>query len=352
MYYNCHIHIFTEKDVPNKFLPLGLVNLLRTKLGYIIITGIMKNVFFWTKNDVLDRYARFVTTGRLGSQQMIFEKCKDYYPDDTSFIVLPMDMAFMGAGKVPRPYIEQLEDLHLTCIKYPQIIPFIHVDPRREGVLELVKKCVEEWNFKGIKLYPPLGVFPYDKSFDPIYEYCQEKNLPIIAHCSPYNPVHYKGSMNKLKKLLAMSDLPIDTKGKNKKELCSYFTHPENYKKVVERFPRLRICLAHFGSQYYWGKFIHNPREENNWFRIIREMCVKYENFYTDISFTMSEPKYFALLKVSLTDKELRKKVLFGSDYYMVQVESDERRFGLELRGYLGEEDFNQIAIENPQAFL
>lgn len=352
MYYNCHIHTFKDSDVPNRFLPLALVKILRTSAGYKTISKIMKNIIFWEDDDVLDRYVKFVTTGRLESQQKIFEKCRDFYPDDTKFIILPMDMAYMGAGKVPRPYKEQLEELYHLTQTYPQVLPFIHVDPRREGVLDLLKECVEDWNFKGVKLYPPLGYFPYDPDLDPIYEYCQEKNLPLLTHCSPYNPVHFKGKKKHLKKLLEKSIEPIETKGKKKKELCSRFTYPGNFKYVVEKFPNLRICFGHFGSQYYWDKFIHDPGEKDNWMRVIRDMCIEYDNFYADISFTMADMKYFSMLKILLADEKLRKKILFGSDYYMVEVESNERRFGLDLRAYLGEDYFNTIATENPKAFL
>ena len=129
MYYNCHIHIFRDIDVPNKFLPFGFVKILRSTAGYKIISSIMKKLIFWTDNDILDRYIKFVTTGRLGSQKKIFEKCKDYYPENTKFIILPMDMAYMGAGEVPIPYNEQLNELYELSKDYPQLLPFVHVDP-------------------------------------------------------------------------------------------------------------------------------------------------------------------------------------------------------------------------------
>ncbi len=58
-----------------------------------------------------------------------------------------MDMAYMGASKVPRPYDEQLSKLAELKKVYSQLVPFIHIDPRREGVMELLKKCAEEWGF-------------------------------------------------------------------------------------------------------------------------------------------------------------------------------------------------------------
>ena len=352
MFYNCHIHIFKDSDVPNKFLPLALVKILRTKLGFSIITRIFKRINPFTDKDMFDRYVKFIKVGKLGSQRKIFEECKKFYPDNTQFIVLPMDMAYMGAGKVNRPYEEQIKKLSGLKQIYPQVIPFLHIDPRREKILDLLKICVEERGFKGIKLYPPLGYFPYDEKLYPIYEYCQKNNLPVITHCSPYNPVHFKGKKKKLLSLLSKSKTPLDTKRKSRKELCSYFTHPANYKYVINDFNKLRICFAHFGSEYFWEMFIHHPDEKNNWFSIIRNMITEYENFYTDISFTLNNKKLFSLLKVLLSDEKLRNKILFGSDYYMVKTESDERRFGLDLRAFIGEEYFTSIAINNPKVFL
>ena len=41
-----------------------------------------------------------------------------------------------------------------------------------------------------------------------------------------------------------------------------------------------------------------------------------------------------------------------GSDFYMNQLRYSERSFGLDLRGYLGEDDFKTIAYTNPRKFL
>ena len=352
MFYNCHIHIFKDEDVPLKFLPLQLVRFLSTKTGFKVISRFLNNINPFSDNDMFDRYVKFIKIGKLGSQQKIFEECMRFYPKETRFIVLPMDMAFMGAGPVPRPYEKQLEKLADLKRKYPQVIPFIHIDPRREGIFDLFKKSVEEWGFKGVKLYPPLGYFPYDERLHPFYAYCQENNLPIIVHCSPFGPVHFKGKRKELITLLSKSITPIVTEGKSKKELYSMFTNPLNYKHVIRDFNKLRICFGHFGSAYYWEKYIHDPGDENNWFVIIREMIAEYENFYADISFTLNNEVYFPLLKILLGNETLRNKILFGSDYYMVETETNERRFGLDLRAYLGENLFTSIAVTNPEKFL
>ena len=351
-FYNSHIHTFIDKDIPNKYLPFGIVPILRSKVGYKLFSGVLKHIIPFTDEDMFDRYNRFIEIGRYDTQQEIFDGCKIYYPSDTEFIVLPMDMAFMGAGKVPRLYDEQIDELGAMAKKSQQVIPFIHIDPRRKNMMDLLKRSVEELGFKGVKLYPNLGCFPYDEAFYPVYEYLQANNLPIIAHCSPYNPVHFKGSKKELTELLSKSKEPIDTKGKKVKELCCHFGNPLNYEYVIKDFPKLRICLAHWGSEYYWEKYMEAPQVEGNWFVQLKEMIEKHETIYTDISFTLNNQKYFPLLKVLLNDPKINSKILFGSDYYMVETQANERRFGIDLRACIGENNFQKIAINNVEAFL
>ena len=352
MYYNIHIHTFTEQDIPRRFLPLKLVRVLASKTGFSVLANILNNINPFSDKDMFDRYVIFIGIGKLGSQQKIFERCMQFYPENNKFVVLAMDMAFMGAGKVPNPYEKQLEELAALKRTYPQIRPFIHIDPRRENAYDLLRKSMEEWGFNGIKIYPPLGYFPYDERLYPVYEYCTKHNLPVIAHSSPFNPVHYKGKKKEIIKLLEKSRTAVDTQKKNKKELCSYFTHPRNYQYVLQDFKDLRISFAHFGSSYFWEKYLDNPAEKDNWFRIIKNMMKKNPNLYADISFTLYDKEFFSLLKVLLTDEKLKKQILFGSDYYMVQTETVERRFSLDLRAYLGEDIFNTVALHNPKAFL
>ena len=352
MYYNCHIHTFKDSDVPMKFLPLGLVRILSTKAGFKVIARLLNNMNPFSDNDSLDRYVKFVKTGKLGSQKEIFKEVKRFYPDNTKFVILPMDMAYMGAGKVPRKYEDQINELAQLKKEFPQVIPFFHVDPRREGYFEMFKNSVETLGIQGLKIYPPLGYFPYDPALYPVYQYCVDKNLPVMSHCSPYNPVHFKGKKKEVIRLLSKSATPIDTDKKNMKELCSNFTHPKNWEKVMTDFPKLKLCLGHFGSSYYWKKYIENPGDPNNWFDIIRKMMPNYPNLYSDISFTLYNEEYLPLLKVLLSDPVLKERILFGSDYYMVETKTDERAFGLKLRAFIGEDYFNAIAAVNPNRYL
>ncbi|MBT3206855.1 MAG: amidohydrolase family protein [Bacteroidetes bacterium] len=352
MIYNTHIHIFKTEDIPVKFLPLKLVRFFASKSGSFFASKILNNINPFSNKDIFDRYKKFMSIGNLDSQEAIFDECQKFYPPDTKFVVLPMDMAFMEAGKVIRPYENQIEELAKLAQKNEKILPFLHIDPRRKGIFDFLKKCVEDWNFKGIKLYPPLGYFPYDKRLYPIYEYCENNNLPVISHCSPYNSVHFRGKKENLFKLLSEAKIKIETEGKNNKELCYYFAHPKNYEYVLKDFMKLKINLAHFGSDYFWDRFLDSPKEKENWFSIIRNMIVEYENLYTDTSFTLNNQNYFSLFKVLLANQKIRDKILFGSDYYMVETQTNERRFSLDLRAFIGENNFNIIARKNPKRFL
>lgn len=352
MFYNCHIHTFTVDDVPRKFLPLGLVRLLASRNGGRFVSRILNRLNPFSDHDVFDRYVRFLDIGKMGSQEGIFLECRKFYSRDTRFVVHAMDLSCMRAGKVPRMYEDQLHELSKLADKYPEVIPFVHIDPRRRNYLELFHRCVEKWGFKGVKIYPTLGYFPYHPGLHPVYEYCQKHNLPVLAHCSPYNPVHYRGSRKDVLAMLRHSRITPDLEINTRKGLCANFADPRNWEYVLNEFSGLTLCLAHFGSEHYWKEYLDRPGNPNNWFQLIRKMITKYPGLYTDISFTVNKEKYFPLLKILMTDNTLKRKILFGSDFYMVQTRTTERHFGLDLRARLGEEDFKTIAFDNPKRFF
>lgn len=350
--YNCHIHTFTEQDVPRDFLPLGLVRLLATKVGYKFVTGLLKTFNFISSEDQFKKYAQFASIGKLGSQEEIFLNCAKYYPENTKFILLAVDMRYMNAGKIPRKYNEQLNELEKIFYDYPdRIIPFVHIDPNNREVFYIEDFLSENPWIRGIKLYPPIGHYPNDERLTRLYKYCSAFNLPIIAHCGPISPTHNKSSKKDICKLL---NIPYDKEAKklSKMELCAKFAHPKNYISILEQFPNLKICLAHWGSEISWQGYMENPNDKNNWLYDINEMMKKYPNLYTDVSFSLNNTEYFSVLKILLLDEKIRERVLFGSDYYMVQTTSSEKRFSMDLRAYLGEDLWKQISNTNPKRFL
>jgi len=157
-----------------------------------------------------------------------------------------------------------------------------------------------------------------------------------MAHCSP-------GIVNSKK-------IPL--------EEAHAFADPDNYKVVMDTFPKLRICLGHFGGISEWRRHLDEfgGTQKTTWLSKIRSMVnsSKYSNLYADISYTIFNFKENStLLSVLLEEDQIIEKVLFGSDFYMDKSEDySEKRLSIDLRSVLGEEKFWQIANANPKVFL
>ena len=91
---------------------------------------------------------------------------------------------------------------------------------------------------------------------------------------------------------------------------------------------------------------------EDNWFVLICDMLKKYEGAYADISYTTSNTDLMALFHVYAQGEKLQHKILFGSDFYMAQLERNERWFSINVRSCFGEETFWRLAQQNVEKFL
>lgn len=138
--------------------------------------------------------------------------------------------------------------------------------------------------------------------------------------------------------------------------------------------------MGHFGGCEEWENYLHNPwvadkdisyegypalekrhwsfdiktkEGQFSWFSIICQLIMKYENVYADVSYMLNKQEYHPMLKTILESSEqIRRRVLFGTDYYVVAQTGSERELSFNLRGYLGEDLFKQIAETNPREYL
>lgn len=361
--YNCHIHTFTEDHVPDKFIGYGIDNLLRIKPIRGTLFFILKNILPFTDRDLLDRYVRFAEIASKANQQKVLKIVMGYYPESTKFVILPMDMEYAEMGYVSHKIDEQHEELAELCKKpkyQGKLFPFVAVDPRRDGILGMTKNLIENEGFKGIKIYPPLGYFPQDPRLDPVYEYAEANELPVMTHCSR-GGVYTKGDIKD--KIKEHPHAPMNPGRLKNKDLTDYFTDPFNYKKVFEKFPDLKMCLAHFGGDEEWEKYLDDPWDPNtgtewdmSWLSKIRDMLKSgdYPNLYTDISYTiLSMEDSMHILNIFMEDADLAPKIMFGTDFYMVEREKKkERRLPMKLRSVIGEDKFRMIAETNPKKYL
>lgn len=350
--FNCHTHIFTTKNVPNNFLPWYL-RIVANGLVKVGTVNIFRRIGLKGLAYRLNRFVIFKAIGEKKGQAEVFKHLRGFYPEDTQHVVLSMDMEYMAAGKVPQPFEEQLRELSELKKRHGErILPFVFAHPNRPNIHKLVKEYITNQNFAGIKIYPALGYFPTDPRLDTLFAWAETKQIPIMTHCSR-GGVYYKGKLT-----TTMRTDPSDGKvyPKTKKsEFTDVYTDPDRYEPLLTKYPKLKLCFAHFGGATEWDKYLDqswHTATEQTWFNKIKELMIKYENVYTDISYTLYHPKYYGLLKVTLQDPKLRKKILFGTDYYMQEQETSERKFGINLRAYVGEQDFKQMAMVNPIDYL
>lgn len=345
-------------------------------------------------------------------QASIFNFLKKNYPTRTRFVVLTMDMEYMEAGRPKVSYLDQVSELERIKKNKEDMLPFIFADPRRiaatrnkkgqENYEGLMKSLLSRNIFNGIKIYPALGYYPFDKDLIPILEFAQEYEIPVMTHCIR-GTVFYRG-----KKKPEWSQHPIlkynSKEGEYKNipfpqkrnyDFTTNFTHPLNYHCLLDKtllsgflgvekdLSRLKICLGHFGgedewnlySQDAWNNYNNNiaPIEKElylkrkntlnhastrtiwwnaSWLSVIYDLIVTYENVYADVSFILHNQQLFPLLKYILQDEKVRHRILFGTDYYVVAQKGVDKALYQNLRSYLGEELFLRIAETNAAEYV
>lgn len=336
--FNCHIHTFTIKHVPKNYIHPVLSKLIQYQIIRKPLLFLLSLIDPFDNRDSIQRYGNLVDISTNKKQADILDIVKKYYPTDTRFAVMPMDMTFMGKGELPRSIAQQHEELaNLAKQSNGTVIPFAAIDPRHPTLAQDLKDLFINSkygiNFTGIKLYPALGYRPgHDKSLDTVFAFADEHNLPVMVHCSRGGIRH--DDFNKAK--------------------ANSYSDPNNYRAVLNEWKNLRLCLGHFGGPEVWKNYLENPSGNDTWLSSILEMIKEYDNLYADISSTIfSFQQNAPILKVLLQDSEIQKKVLLGSDYYMAeQFRFEEKRLSINLRATLGDPLFWQIANTNPQTFF
>lgn len=189
--------------------------------------------------------------------------------------LLPLDLISTTGG-----YLGTNEQVAQAVAAYPErLIGFASVDPSREDSIKVLTKAFEEQKLSGLKLHPSKQRFyPDDPKMDPIYELCLKYNKPIIFHSGV--------------------SMEPDTLTK--------YAHPLRFEEIAYRFPKLRICLAHFG----WP-----------WVREVCMLMLKFKNVYSDTALLyFDNPKEFYAQSFGVDigpywiERSLRHQVMFGSD--------------------------------------
>lgn len=362
MIYNCHSHVFTVKCAPDRFIGLPIAKLLSNRIFSFKLTRFLRRAIPGEK-DFLEKYANFLAIGREKSQEQVFEDLIAFYPSDTRFIILTIDMDYMGAGEAILNYPSQLYQIIEIKKKYPDsFIPFISIDPRRgdaRSLLDFLKLHVEKLGFGGIKLYPSLGFFPFDNRLSEVYKYAEEKQIPIITHCTN-GGIYYRGKSFTQDQINPVNLNPNSSrsfdfsKSQNLKngEFKNLFLDPDNYLEVLQVYPKLKLCFAHYGGN---NQILDSKKGiKNTWYEKIKNLLnhPNFPNIYTDISYTLCDKKVFKYLLEDIRNDTINKKLLFGTDFFMTTREKREDYLFNDFRYILSSDEFNLISNINPITFL
>lgn len=341
---NCHVHTFTADHVPVGFLPLRLGGLFKVPFIRGPARFLLAQLNPLDSRDRFQRIGNFLDLANGGSQRALLDRVRARYPGGTRFVVLALDLAYMGRGTVPVPLEAQHAELAaLRDALGDAVIPFAAVDPRRPGVRAMAESLVERHGFAGLKVYPNLGFAPtHPVLMDEVWPWAEARGVPVMAHCS-------RGGI----------------RGRDvSREALDALASPAAWVPVLERFPRLRVCLAHMGGDAEWRAYFADDRRvaaagdarRQSWLKQLLDLLRSgaHPGLYTDVSYTVfNMERYVPALKVFLADDRVRARVLFGSDYYMAEHERfEERLLSMRLRGELGEGWFWELAEANPRAWL
>lgn len=265
---------------------------------------------------------------------------------------------------------QEEELLQLAAAHPGRVLPFYVVDPRRPGNFlygpdgevdvspvtdRLLPRLGGKGCFYGFKLYCPNGYSPTDPALMALYEYCERHRVPLTAHCSgggfaSFSPsirvhghVYRDGEVVPHDGVLEFRHYRL-TDGMRVKEKAGILNHPRLWEKVMEAFPRLRLNLAHFGSQ----------DEGTEWTELIYGMMEKFPGLHTDLSCITEISKLREMREYLVkAPEQVRRKFLFGSDFYLNLLFLDGMKEYMEnFRNTFTEQERHELMTVNPSEFL
>jgi predicted TIM-barrel fold metal-dependent hydrolase len=301
-------------------------------------------------------YPRFLGT-LMKNELEIVRAARQDYPGVDLMVHHLMDMERPYGDAPSLSLARQHERLPPLARRFPgQILGFVAFDPfRRAAALPAVAAALQSGAALGVKFYPPSGyraagngAWPdkpswwklalrdqwgaryrgwsgedLDRVTRDFFAYCQRHDVPILAHCTPDGFEAAEGYG-------AMGD-------------------PRYWRAVLEKFPRLRLTLAHAGGGESWfsdGTWTGDADfDQRAW-----DLATRYEHVYLDLSYSdeVLDPGSLAALRRRLTALLARQpdpsrpfplgdKLVYGSDWHMVAVLDERARIFAALRGLFDE---------------
>jgi uncharacterized protein len=395
--YNIHTHIFTGHCAPKDFLQVGihLGDGASSFLKWLFLTKPVSWLITKFGGLFPNKTLQFLKIGVMASQEDVFVNLKSAYDNSAHsgirMVALSIDMDYMTDSnqKPKQDFDAQIQEVNKLKKSYPNtLFLFYGVDPRNPAIgnLDKIKMALESNAFTGIKLYPPNGFFPFDPRLDKLYEYAEANSIPIMTHCTrggsyyigkkvwsviPDTPASLNPShpiMSKIVKRIAAYKNASDKSYRENAKACNLFTHPENYLPVLDKYPKLKLCIAHMGGDIEilgaknpnakhatWSKkamLLEGCTE--TWYDIIKNEILidQFPNTFTDISYSLCDVNCMTTLFGDLQSGKINTdRVLFGTDYFMVTKENAELKVIATAENHL-KQYFPSMMNQNNKRYL
>ena len=165
---------------------------------------------------------------------------------------------------------------------------------------------------------------------DKVYTYCEERNIPLLMHCTNMG-FYFKDEF------------------RNNSD-------PDIWMPVMEKHPNLKICFGHFGgAENLTGDTI----PDDSWTGKIIKLMEKYKRIYADISYHTEpmdggnkEDNYFKNIKTLMVNDNCKNRLLFGTDFFLVRQRLKDKNYWNYYKKHFSEDVFTKLTEENPQQFL
>ncbi len=293
-----------------------------------------------------------------------------YEPSDYRLVMCApaiVDYNYWLEDQSPSPLQDQVELMGLLSLKQP--IPmhgFIAFDPLRAirrkpdepAPLDIVKEAVAKHGFLGVKLYSPMGFKPtgnadrtlffpayatlnepgfgekLDGALESLYAWCHAEEVPILAHTAESQS--------------AGPDFAARAE-------------PQFWERVLSKYPRLKLNLAHFGNFSQAFAKQGDPIREygKTWEYEIASLIERrrYPNLYADISYfwwalegsgekenIKAAKKLFAKYFEADVNAE---RLLFGTDWNMTGKAQGAASYVHNVEAFFGDVGLNEAQLDN-----
>jgi predicted TIM-barrel fold metal-dependent hydrolase len=196
---------------------------------------------------------------------------------------MPMDQGYR-VGDEGVVSIEEMNEVscRIAADSGGRIVSFCGVDPRRGALApRLLRRALDQWGAKGLKLYPTNGFYPDDEELCyPLYDICAEHGVPVLLHTG------HSGRGQKSK-----------------------YGHPMYVDSAAADYPEVGFVLGHSGRWEGWSDEAF-------------AVAIFKTNVYLDMSLWQhwASPDEICRKVLWLRDRVGIERVMFGSDMGGIEV--------------------------------